>query len=152
MPADPFPIFLVEDSDDDLFLFRRLLAKAEITHPLTVATNGQSAIDQLAAKIAANQPADLPRVVFVDLKLPLKSGFEVLEWIRAQPPLRGSAVIILSSSAEVRDVKRAYELGAHGYLVKYPEPAVFRDVLRVVATIPPGTSPDGITFPSMVRP
>jgi CheY-like chemotaxis protein len=147
---EAFPILLVEDSDDDLFLFRRLLTKAEITNPLSVATNGQDAIDQLTASLA--NPAAIPRLAFVDLKLPLRSGFEVLEWIRAEPQLKGTAVLVLSSSAEARDVKRAYELGAHGYLVKYPGPAVFRDVLRLISSLPAGASPDGLAFPGAVRP
>jgi CheY-like chemotaxis protein len=146
----PFPIYVVEDSDDDLFLFRRLLTKAEIKHPLSIATNGQSAIDQLG-ELAA-QGGTLPRVVFLDLKLPLRSGFEVLEWIRAHPAMRSVAVIILSSSAELRDVKRAYDLGAHGYLVKYPAPAVFREIMSALAALPPGSTADGITFPGVARP
>lgn len=148
----PFPIFLVEDSDDDLFLFRRLLGKAEITNPLRVATNGQAAIDQLSELVAKPEPGTLPGIVFLDLKLPLRSGFEVLEWIRAQPALARTAVIVLSSSAEARDVKRAYDLGAHGYLVKYPGPAVFRDVLRTLTLLPPDAPLDGVTFEGMTRP
>jgi CheY-like chemotaxis protein len=148
--SEPFPIFVVEDSDDDLFLFRRLLTKAEIKHPLTIATNGQSAIDQLAGFIAQGSP--VPRIVFLDLKLPLRSGFEVLEWIRTQPALRGVTVIVLSSSAELRDVKRAHELGAHGYLVKYPAPSVFRDIVAEVSSVPAGTLPDPQKFPGVTRP
>ncbi|PTX94641.1 response regulator [Opitutus sp. ER46] len=148
---DRFPIFVVEDSDDDLFLFRRLLMKADIRNPLGVATNGQAAIDQLAE--LAQGPAELlPRVVFLDLKLPLRSGFEVLEWIRAQPALRGTAVIVLSSSAEARDVRRAYELGAHGYLVKYPAAPVFRDIVQTVSARPAGQPADGVVFEGMTKP
>jgi CheY-like chemotaxis protein len=148
--SELFPIFVVEDSDDDLFLFRRLLTKAEIKHPLTIATNGQSAIDQLADLLA--QGAALPRLVFLDLKLPLRSGFEVLEWIRAQPGLSTAVVLILSSSAEVRDVKRAYELGAHGYLVKYPAPAIFREIIATVSAVPAGAAPDLKNLPGVSRP
>lgn len=150
--AAPFPILLVEDSDDDQFLFRRLLAKAKITHPLSIATNGQDAIDQLKEHIASGNPQATPRLVFLDLKLPLRSGFEVLQWIRAQSQLQSVAVIILSSSAESRDVSRAYELGAHGYLVKYPAPAVFADIVGKIDRIPHGLGLEGAVFPGVAKP
>lgn len=149
---DHFPILLVEDSEDDLFLFRRLLTKAEITNPLQIATNGQAAIDQLAGIVAAPSPATVPGIVFLDLKLPLRSGFEVLQWIGGQPVLKRTIVLVLSSSAESRDVKRAYELGARGYLVKYPGPAVFRDIVRTVATLPDGADLAALSFPGLSKP
>lgn len=148
---DAFPILLVEDSEDDLFLFRRLLTKAEITNPLQVATNGQAAIDQLTQIVAAPTPAAVPGIVFLDLKLPLRSGFEVLQWIGGQPALKRTVVIVLSSSAESRDVKRAYELGADGYLVKYPGPAVFRDIVRTVATLPVDGDRATLSFPGLTK-
>lgn len=149
-PSEDFSLFLVEDSDDDLFLFRRLLAKAEIGLPLTVATNGQSAIEQISQKLDAGQPP--PGVFFIDLKLPLRSGFEVLEWIRNQPRLHESVALILSSSAETRDVKRAYELRADSYLVKYPSPAVFREVIRLVSALRNGAPRGSVTFPGVPNP
>lgn len=149
--SNSFPILVVEDSDDDLFLFRRLLSKAGIAHPLNVATNGQAAIEQLTASLRG--PADeLPHLIFLDLKLPLRSGFEVLQWIRSQSALRELVVIVLSSSAEARDVKRAYEVGAQGYLVKYPQASVFREVIDLVVARrkgSPGVSPP---FPGVARP
>jgi CheY-like chemotaxis protein len=153
MPSShSFPILVVEDSDDDLFLFRRVLNKAAIANPIDVATNGQAAIDDLKRVSESGNAAATPRLVFLDLKLPLRSGFEVLEWIRSQPAFRETAVLILSSSAETRDVKRAFELGAHGYLVKYPAPAVFQEIVSLVGNRPPETSFDGVTFPGVTKP
>ncbi len=148
--SEEFSLFLVEDSDDDLFLFRRLLSKAEIGLPLRVATNGQSAIEQVTQLLAAGEAP--PGVFFIDLKLPLRSGFEVLEWIRKQPALRESVALILSSSAETRDVKRAYELRADSYLVKYPSPAVFREVLRAASALRKGTPRENVAFPGVPQP
>lgn len=152
VPAEAFPILLVEDSDDDLFLFKRVLTKAGIVNPLRVATNGQAAIDQLEAYLRTGSEADVPRIVFLDLKLPLRSGFEVLDWIRKEPRLRQTVVIVLSSSAELRDIKRAYELRANGYLVKYPAPAVFREIVQKISTLPDGVAPESLTFPGTPRP
>ena len=150
--SESFPILLVEDSDDDLFLFRRLLTKASVANPLSIALDGQAAIDELAHKLVGSASPSLPRIVFLDLKLPLKSGFEVLEWTRAQAAYKNTAVIILSSSAELRDIRRAYELGASGYLVKYPAPAVFQEIVGMIKALPSDQSPVGLVFPGMAKP
>src|SRR5438128_1825373 len=65
----------------------------------------------------------LPKAVFLDLKLPIKNGFEVLSWIRGQPHLKALPVIILSSSREPADVHRASQLGSDFYMVKPPKGA-----------------------------
>lgn len=148
-PLDPTSILLVEDNDDDLFFFRRVLLKAGITAPLAVATDGQKAIDHLNAPAHG---ATLPRIVFLDLKLPLKSGFEVLEWVRAQPSLSHVVVVILSSSAEARDIDQAFRLGAQGYLVKYPAPAVFRALLDELARTPATRDARQLTLASIPKP
>jgi DNA-binding response OmpR family regulator len=57
-------------------------------------------------------------MVLLDLKLPKKNGLEVLEWIRGQAGLRTVAVIVLTSSPDARDARRAYELGANSYVIK----------------------------------
>lgn len=56
-----------------------------------------------------------PTVILLDLKLPRRSGFEVLEWLRAQPGLRRLPVVVLTSSGQTEDVNRAYDLGANSY-------------------------------------
>ena len=74
----------------------------------------------------------LSSLVLLDLKLPRKSGHEVLEWLRAQPALNRMPVVVLTSSKESRDVNRAYDLGANSYLVK---PVAFADLLRMAQTL-----------------
>lgn len=154
MPAiENVPILLVEDSEDDLFFFRRLLAKAGVKAPVAVATDGQQAIDHLTHAMARNgEQIELPRLVFLDLKLPLRGGFEVLDWIRAQSALAQVVVVVLSSSAETRDVVQAFQLGAQGYLVKYPEPTVFREVINRIAELPPGADLGSLSLPGLPRP
>jgi CheY-like chemotaxis protein len=149
-PWSELPILLVEDSEDDLFFFRRIARKAGLTNPLTVATDGQQAIDVLAAALAPG--ARPPALVLLDLKLPLRAGFEVLDWLRAQPALARTVVVVLSSSAETRDVERAFRSGAQGYLVKYPEPAVMLELVRTVASLPADADLATLTLPGLKRP
>lgn len=116
-------ILLVEDDRDDVFIFRRALATAEIVNPLVVISNGQEAIDYLShsGQYADAERYPLPFVIFLDLKLPYRDGFEVLTWIRQQPQLQSVIVVVLTGSDETRDHQRAYKLGARSYLVKPPQ-------------------------------
>ena len=113
-------ILLVEDNEDDVFLMRHALAAAGVVNPVFVAETGAQAVDYLsgAGEYGDRKKFPLPTVVFLDLKLPLMSGHEVLAWIRTQPPLEGLLVVVLTSSNEPSDVRRSYSLGASSYLVK----------------------------------
>lgn len=113
-------ILLVEDNEDDAFLMRHALNTAGVTNPVHVVETGAEAVDYLAGsgRYQDRQRYPLPAVVFLDLKLPLMSGHEVLAWIRAQRQLEGLLVVVLTSSNEPSDVRRSYSLGANSYLVK----------------------------------
>ena len=126
-------ILLVEDSEDDVFLFRRALEKAKITIPLHVARDGQEALDYLAgdAKFSDRSLNPLPSLMFLDLKLPYVLGFEVLDWIRKQTLLANIPVVVLTSSPEDRDRKRAQELGAKAYLVKPPNREMLLEIIQL---------------------
>jgi CheY-like chemotaxis protein len=115
-------ILLVEDNEDDVFLMQRALKKAGIANPLQVARDGLAAIRYLSGEgsFAKRDLYPLPKVIFLDLKLPHLDGFEVLKWIRQQPVLDPVAVVVLSSSGEPRDRQQATELGVRSYLVKPP--------------------------------
>jgi CheY-like chemotaxis protein len=115
-------LLLVEDNEDDVFLMKRALRAAGIDNPLRVAEDGQAAIDYLAGHgdHADRDRSPLPSIVFLDLKLPYKSGHEVLEWIRSQPQFETLVVIVLTSSNERIDLDRAYKLGANSFVVKPP--------------------------------
>lgn len=149
---DSAPVFLVEDNDDDQFFFRRLLTKTGLKPSLEVATDGQQAIEHLKRTLDPAAGVPIPRIIFLDLKLPLRGGFEVLQWIRSQPALAKVVVVVLSSSAEARDVEQAFGLGAHGYLVKYPDPAVFKELLDRVAELPEDRAPEILRLPGLKRP
>jgi CheY-like chemotaxis protein len=115
-------LLLIEDNEDDVFLMKRALEGAAVSNPLFVVEDGQAAIDYLSGagpdRDRTNYP--LPALVFLDLKLPFKSGDEVLEWIRKQPELQSLIVVILTSSGEPSDLRKCYQLGANSYVVKPP--------------------------------
>ncbi len=122
-------IVLVEDNEDDIFFMRRALKGAGITAPMQVLTDGQQASDYLAgAGRGARVGGPAPLVVFLDLKLPYCTGFEVLEAMRRQGTLENTQVVILTSSPEERDRRRARELGASAYLVKPPTPGMLKEL------------------------
>ena len=115
-------ILLVEDNEDDVFLMKRALKEAQVANPLYIVEDGQQAVDYLRGEgeFADRARYPFPAIVFLDLKLPLKSGHQVLEWIRAQPGLASLVVVVLTSSDEPSDVAKSYKLGANSYLVKPP--------------------------------
>jgi CheY-like chemotaxis protein len=125
-------LLLVEDSEHDVFLMRRALNQAEIRNPLYVVSDGEEAIDYLAGngKYKERELYPFPALVFLDLKLPLKSGHEVLAWIREQAELAELVVVILTSSDEPSDIAKAYKLGANSYLVKPPSLVQLRDLAK----------------------
>jgi CheY-like chemotaxis protein len=127
------PILLVEDNETDVLLLERAFRKVSAPAPLQVVRDGLEAVTYLAGQGAFADRASfpLPEFVLLDLKLPKRSGFEVLEWMRRDSRLRDLPVIVLTSSTETGDVIRAYELGALAYLVK---PVGF-DELRGLAEI-----------------
>lgn len=125
---------LVEDTEDDVLLIRRAFQANKIINPLHVVKNGVEAMQYLegSGRFRNRNEFPLPKIVLLDLKLPGISGFEVLEWIREQPGLKTLRVIVLTSSSEIRDVNRAYGLGANSFLVK---PNDLEDLCRLTSAI-----------------
>ena len=105
-------ILLVEDSEDDVFFFQRSLKKTGIPCDCVHVWNGGAATSYL------KENQDLPHLVFLDLKIPVLTGFEVLKWIQAQPFKDRLDVIVLSGSDDPRDISSAREFGVNDYLVK----------------------------------
>jgi CheY-like chemotaxis protein len=125
-------LLLVEDNEHDVFLMRRALNQAEIQNPVYVASDGEQAIDYLAGngEFKDRGAYPFPALVFLDLKLPFKSGHEVLAWIREEAQLDELVVVVLTSSDEPSDIARAYKLGANSYLVKPPSLMQLRDLVK----------------------
>lgn len=114
-------IVLIEDSDDDAYFFTRLLKKSNWPHRYTHLSDGRAGLSYLAeclAPGAQENHGSPPDLVFVDLKLPVVTGFEIIEWLSQQKPKPAFDVVILSGSDQASDVARAASLGVAGYFVK----------------------------------
>jgi two-component system response regulator len=122
-------MLVVEDDPDDLALLRRAMRRASVDVAYDVAIDGDEAIAWLERVVAAGSP---PRVVLLDLKLPRRSGFDVLAWMKSRDKLRRIPVVIFTSSNVGTDLDRAYDLGANSYLVK---PAAPSDLVAMVTQI-----------------
>ena len=134
MEAREFTVLLVEDDLNDIFLVKRAFKLARLGTPLQVVTDGEEAIHYLRGegRYANREAHPLPRLIVMDIKMPRRSGFEVLEWIKREGPLRRIPVVIVSSSSHPPDINRAYELGANAYMVK---PMNFRAVEHLFESI-----------------
>ncbi|MEW6757461.1 MAG: response regulator [Acidobacteriota bacterium] len=124
-------ILLVEDNPDDEALTLRALKKNNISNPVTVARDGQEALDYLFGEgaHAGRDVFESPAVVLLDLKLPKVDGLEVLRRLRADERTRLVPVVILTSSNEERDRSDGYSLGANSYVRK---PVDFNDFIEAV--------------------
>ena len=110
-------ILLVDDDRNEIDVVLRALARAGLDAPVAVARDGVEALEALGLE-ANGAPPPLPRVVFLDLKMPRVDGWEVLRRIREHPCTSDVPVVMLSSSNRKEDIERSYALGANSYLVK----------------------------------
>ena len=126
-------VVLVEDSDDDAFFFERSFAVAKVRAELVRLADGGAAVEYLERAAVSENFAER-FVIFLDLKLPVLSGFDVLQWIRD----RGLAVevIVLSGSDLEADITLARQLGASDYLSKPISPVEIRKRLTRIPQRP----------------
>jgi CheY-like chemotaxis protein len=134
-------LLLVEDSEDDAFFFKRTLQKSRNNCAVYHVTNGADAIEYLKT-ISATDSQSLPKVMFLDLKMPVLNGFEVLGWLQHQTFSRHMRVIVLSGSEHQNDKDRAAQLGAADYLVKPVNAADLDRFLQDICPPPPGKGAD----------
>ena len=151
------PVLYAEDEENDAFLMERAFAKAGVSNPLKIVSDGASAIDYLAGagEFVDRTRHSLPCLVLLDLNLPRQSGLEVLKWIREQSSLRLLPVVILTSSSQHRDIGGAYALGANGYLVKPANSEKLIELvmgLRDVCLAPGATPQDWFNFKGNLPP
>lgn len=125
-------ILIVEDNPQDAELTLRALRKQNLANKIHLVEDGEEALDFVfcKGKYCDRSLSKSPRVVFLDLKLPKISGLEVLHEIKSNPLTKSLPVVMVTSSREDPDIKRAYELGVNSYVVK---PVNFNDFLNVMS-------------------
>jgi len=103
-------IFYVDDDDDDRLFFE------EVTQQIGESISVFELGDQMLLKL--ENPPPYPSVVFLDLNMPIKDGFEVLHEIKTSEKLKDIVVIILSTTSNPETVQRCFDLGASLYIKK----------------------------------
>jgi two-component system response regulator len=127
-------ILLVDDNPNDQELTLRALRKYNANLRVHVVHDGVEALEFMFAtgRYAQRQPLMHPRVILLDLKLPKIDGLEVLQRLRADPELRATPVVMLTSSREERDVAESYRLGVNSYIVKPVDYDEFTETMKQV--------------------
>ena len=129
MNVVPIDILLVEDSPSDVLLTREALRDARIANDLSVARDGEDAMDYLRQQ-GAHADKGRPDIVILDLNLPRKDGREVLREIKSDESLRRIPVVVLTTSASDEDVGECYDSHANCFLTKPIDFEEFIDVVR----------------------
>ncbi|MDB5808347.1 MAG: putative sensory transduction regulatory protein [Betaproteobacteria bacterium] len=122
---------LVEDNKTDAELTLRALNKNKIANNIFWVKDGAEALEFIFATGAyAGRTSGLPKLILLDLKLPKVDGIEVLTRVKNDPLTKSIPVVMVTSSAEERDIVESYKLGVNSYLVK---PVDFNQFVNVVA-------------------
>ncbi len=122
MPNSETRILLVDDSDDDIFLVREAFKESGVAHRLDAISDGEAALSFL------REDGNRPDVVLLDINMPRFSGFDVLEWVQSDPSLRDIPIVMLTTSEQPEDVRRATEGGARDYFRKPVEFSGLREL------------------------
>jgi two-component system, response regulator len=120
MTDNTIEILLVEDNPDDVKLSLHAFKKYRLTNHIHVVRDGAEALEFLfcTGAYADRSYNNNPKVILLDLKLPKVNGLEVLRRIKEDPSTKKIPVVVLTSSAEDRDIDKCYELGVNSYIVK----------------------------------
>lgn len=120
----PGTILYAEDEENDVLFLELALKRTGLPHLLKSVSDGQQAIEYLAGNVpfADRELCPLPSIVLLDINMPKKSGFQVLEWIRQQPRFKSLPVLMLTSSDRAEDHQKASQLGADDYVIKPTAP------------------------------
>jgi CheY-like chemotaxis protein len=125
-------ILLVEDNEDDIVLEQEALAEAKLVNLMFVVRDGEEAMAFLRRE-GKYQNAQMPGLILLDINMPKKNGFEVLNEVKADPALSHIPVVMLTTSDNEADVVRSYAKGACSYITKPMDFDKFREVVKQFA-------------------
>lgn len=134
--ANQETILVADDDDASHLILHRAFRKANSNRLLKVVLDGEQAIRYLDGSgiYADRVEYPLPVLLLLDLKMPRKSGLEVLKWVRQHPEFKRLIVVIFTTSDEPMDINRSYDLGANSYLVKTPMYPAFTELVQSLDT------------------
>ncbi len=132
MEGQMINILLVEDDEVDVMNVKRAFKKNNITNPLYMASNGLEALELLRGTEKSPEIPRERRLILLDLNMPKMNGIEFLRELRADPELKATPVIVLTTSNEDRDKVEAYNLNVAGYILK---PVTLSKFVEAVATL-----------------
>lgn len=127
-------ILVAEDDENDRFLLQRAIARTGVQHEIHMVCNGEEAIQYLKAtgEYADRTKYPFPNVLILDLKMPVRSGFDLLQWLHDHEQCADIPAIVFTSSALPEDIRRSYILAANSYFTK---PSNLDDLIRVLKLI-----------------
>jgi len=128
------PILLVEDSPEDYEVTVRAFKKASLANPVYRCQDGEEALDFLYQRGAYADAIRAPRpgLILLDLNLPGTDGRQVLAQVKGDPRLRCIPVVVLTTSADERDIESCYRAGANSYIQK---PVSLESFLRAIQVL-----------------
>lgn len=131
----PVPVILIVDDDEnDQVFIRRAFQQSDVPNRVAVVNDGEEATAYLRGLDLYSDRSlhPLPRLIITDLKMPRMGGLHLLAWMRDHADFRFMPVLVLTSSSDQADIRRAFELGAHGYMIK---PVQFGELAKMTRTI-----------------
>ncbi len=130
-----YTLLMAEDNQADTMMVRQFFRKAGILNSFQEVDNGEKTLAYLRGEgiYADRGQYPFPILLLLDLNMPGKSGWDVLEWLRQNPPHQPLGIVVLTGETNIKIMNRAYKLGAHSFLVK---PLQFEDFANLIKCIP----------------
>lgn len=130
MVSQPVEILLVEDNEDDIVIIQEAFGESQTLNVINTVSDGEEALTYLRRE-GRYKGFSLPSLVLLDINMPKKNGFEVIEAVKADPQLRSIPIIMLTMSEREEDIKRSYANGACSYIRKPVDLDQFQSVIKL---------------------